>query len=822
MPVITTVNPNVGESEGVNDTVTRTINVQSDASANLHLLVNLSSEAVPTASQVVSGGLVATSTTTNDFTVPDLQDTANYTAYAVAAEAGSYQQVKGFEGYPSPWPNQDHKKSEFGSVIAFSLDGTRMAVGSPSRDDGYIGENIGSVSVFHKSNGSWSQLGSEVFSNSHSSNRSRERFGGSVSIDGDWLVVGSVFAGSPQNAGTVWLFEWDSASWSWPNRIVINGASGANHLGQNVSIVGSRVAAVASGFDDHPLTDVGCVRVWDVTSGGSKTEVGTHPIKGEFDDEKVYECALSPDGQRVAVGSFGYKPAGSTQRYGRTRIYRLVGGNWQIMDSPIVGTAPTEAWSHVNSGKFLAFNGTRVCIGEPHSTSPGFVRVFEWTGYGWSPVGQTLQPTNVSEVDMTSDGSKIIIGTHYYAKKALVYQFGGITWDLVEEVADPVYESSGMSTFGISVAIHGDTIAVGNTDFGYGSNGRSRGRVDILEFQQQMSGVTTQSFITSDFTDPVVTVTPGAVGMTQADVTVTSTEAGTAYFLVQPSGNAAPTAAAQVKASALPSAAITAAGITHSLTGLAAGTEHTLYVVVEDSAVDLSGNPKPNPSIIQSVTFTTVPDELEDSITDATARAGVHTAVEAGEASDAPAMFAAAVAVPNIGADSMAAYKDIVRLVLAKAAPGDNDTAEINRSDAAVIISTVMGAMPAAITKIRCVRPLRAGVNTGVTLTTTEAADTAVQMVLDAAGTSSAVTNLDLGATTLRWRVTKDAGAGTYTVEKDDGTGFIAEAGSFTAGDTTTSDVGGYRATITFNDPLVVVTPVVGSSAGDPFIMPML
>jgi hypothetical protein len=219
-------------------------------------------------------------------------------------------------------------------------------------------------------------------------------------------------------------------------------------------------------------------------------------------------------------------------------------------------------------------------------------------------------------------------------------------------------------------------------------------------------------------------------------------------------------------------------------------------------------------------------DRLTPSITDATARAAVVAAIGgygSPTAADAPAMFAAAAAVPSIGADNMLAYKQIVREVLNAAAPGDNSTAEITRAAAIILIATALGSLP-VFTKIRCVRPLKTGVNTGTTLTEAEAQNTAVQMILDDSGTSAAEAQVTLAAGgAAQWRVTKDATAGTYTVEKGTGTGtYTAEPGTFAVGDTMTSDVAGLRATILFQDPIIVITPTPASSAGDPFVRTLM
>ena len=90
-------------------------------------------------------------------------------------------------------------------------------------------------------------------------------------------------------------------------------------------------------------------------------------------------------------------------------------------------------------------------------------------------------------------------------------------------------------------------------------------------------------------------------------------------------------------------------------------------------------------SVTNIVLQSSISEELASSIADATARTAIQSVIEGYATpveSDAAAMFAATAAVPNIGPDNMAAYKAVLRQILAKTAPGDNDTAEITKAAA--------------------------------------------------------------------------------------------------------------------------------------------
>ncbi|KAF5058348.1 hypothetical protein [Acetobacterium wieringae] len=95
-----------------------------------------------------------------------------------------------------------------------------------------------------------------------------------------------------------------------------------------------------------------------------------------------------------------------------------------------------------------------------------------------------------------------------------------------------------------------------------------------------------------DTTAPTLSaISAGNLAATTADLTFTSDEAGTYYYLVYAAADAAPTAAtvkAQGTAVTKGTAAATAAAQTVNMTGLTTATAYKAYVVVEDAAGNLS------------------------------------------------------------------------------------------------------------------------------------------------------------------------------------------------------------------------------------------
>lgn len=102
---------------------------------------------------------------------------------------------------------------DFGSSV--SISGEYAIVGAPL-DDGGAGENQGSVSIFKRnpSSGNWELQGSKIYSPAPGT---YYEFGQSVSIEGDFAIVGAPFDGSSgtSSAGAAYVFKRNGNTGAW-------------------------------------------------------------------------------------------------------------------------------------------------------------------------------------------------------------------------------------------------------------------------------------------------------------------------------------------------------------------------------------------------------------------------------------------------------------------------------------------------------------------------------------------------------------------------------------------------------------------------------
>ena len=134
-------------------------------------------------------------------------------------------------------------------VRDLAIQGTRIAVGRPSNAD--MGQNAGAVFIYEFDGASWSQtaqlIPSDVAAN--------DRFGRGIALDGPRLFVGSASAG-----GAAYLFEFDGAGWT--ERAKLMPADDSGGFGFALSAQGGWLA-VGAPDDFVVLNDAGAVYLFE-------------------------------------------------------------------------------------------------------------------------------------------------------------------------------------------------------------------------------------------------------------------------------------------------------------------------------------------------------------------------------------------------------------------------------------------------------------------------------------------------------------------------------------------------------------------------------
>ena len=188
-----------------------------------------------------------------------------------------------------------------GWSVALSADGTILAVGAKSNDGIYT--DAGHVRVHKWSEGKWTQLGVDIDGEAADDNS-----GSSVALsaDGTILAVGAIGNdGKAANAGHVRVYEWSDGSWTQLGSD-IDGEAANDQSGGSVALsADGTILAVGAHHNDGTGADAGHVRVYQ-WSGGKWTQARLGDIDGEAaGDQSGCTVALSSDGTILAVAAIG-------------------------------------------------------------------------------------------------------------------------------------------------------------------------------------------------------------------------------------------------------------------------------------------------------------------------------------------------------------------------------------------------------------------------------------------------------------------------------------------------------------------------------------
>ncbi len=359
-----------------------------------------------------------------------------------------------------------------------SINGDYAIVGMPGYDDPILGNNTGAAYIFKKnSDGTWPSITDPVGVAKLEGKNNNDYFGNSVSINGDYAIVGARSYDS--FTGRAYIYGkaggWDSTPviLENPNPTITN----ADKFGNSVSINGDYAIVGARGYDDPILgNSPGAAYIFKKDNGGTWSEVaGPSLLEGKTADDQ-FGNSVSINGDYAFVGAYEYDSF-----TGAAYIYKKDnGGTW----SEVVGPSLLEGKNNSDYfGRSVSINGDYAIVGAPGyddpilGNSPGAAYIFKKDNGGtWSEVpGSPLVGENDADNfgwSVSINGDYAIVGAYRYdGNKGAAYIYNrecidgktGNPWGLV---SDPLLEGKTADDyFGYSVSISGDYAIVGADNY---------------------------------------------------------------------------------------------------------------------------------------------------------------------------------------------------------------------------------------------------------------------------------------------------------------------------------------------------------------------
>ena len=381
----------------------------------------------------------------------------------------------------------------FGYSIA--VDGNTIVVGAPEHDEKIDASTYhiyqGTAYIFEKRAGHWT----EIRRLKASGGKSYERFGKSVAIDKDVIVVGTPHAGAQ---GCAYVFVKSPNGWPIVETAKLTSwYGGANDwFGYSVAIEGDTVVVGSMQHDVSGKTDQGEASVFVKPAGGwidmTKESCTLRASDGKADEFFGRSVAISNN--TIIVGSDAHGTGGSTCQ-GAVYVYEKPSTGWVthtvLTEQAKLMASDGDEYDHL--GHSVAIDGNTIVAGAPgfHVTGKanlGAVYVFVKSGTHWINMEETAEfrATDGMEDDnfgyaVAIDGNTIVVGSPYHNRTdkdptglpyyipdmGAVYTFSvpsGGWHDLQTKAAMISDDGQANDHLGKSVAISSPTIVAGAPD----------------------------------------------------------------------------------------------------------------------------------------------------------------------------------------------------------------------------------------------------------------------------------------------------------------------------------------------------------------------
>ena len=319
----------------------------------------------------------------------------------------------------------------------------------------YKGGANGAVYVFTRSGSSWTQLQAITPPAAIGSNA---RFGYSVGISGDTIVVGAPFT----STGAAAVYVLSGGTYALQQVLTASGALAGEQFGCSVAISGNSVA-IGARYDDRN------------TAGGAAyvfTRSGTtwsqqQRLKGSdqaaSDD---FGTSVSIDADTLVVGAI-FKPANAPT--GAAYVYTRSGSTWSFQQKLVA----SDAASLDQFSRSISLLGNRVVIGAPQNQvtlyNQGAAYVFDRTGSTWSQTARLLASDAASDdqfgyavalgAGWTAVGARLDDAAAANAGSVYTYRASGASW--VDEKLTTATDAVAGDRYGDSVGLSGVSLVVG-------------------------------------------------------------------------------------------------------------------------------------------------------------------------------------------------------------------------------------------------------------------------------------------------------------------------------------------------------------------------
>lgn len=352
--------------------------------------------------------------------------------------------------------------NSFGNAV--SLFGNYAVIGSPGND---VGGNTdqGSAYIFHRAGGHWVQQA--ILNPTNGS--AKQYFGASVEMgtNGESVVIGAPKSkiNGDTLKGCVYIFLRSGSTWTQQAILTASDGEAYDEFGTSVSMDGDYVVVGCPG-DDVIQINQGSAYIFYKGSGWYDNQpFQSKLLATDVNFQDLFGGDVSISNDYVIIGSTGWH---TSTLSGAAFIFFRTGTIWTLQ-ARINGYPNTSTYF----GKSVSLDGDYAIVGDniaDPSTPKGAAYIFVRNGTSWSQQAYLTAIDGVQDdnfgLDVSISGNLVQIGAPFHDYSAVgnegasyLYQRDGTTWTLIRKSTDE--SNQPFQSFGVSVAIHGFNSVIG-------------------------------------------------------------------------------------------------------------------------------------------------------------------------------------------------------------------------------------------------------------------------------------------------------------------------------------------------------------------------
>jgi len=292
------------------------------------------------------------------------------------------------------------------NTTAFAISGDTAVIGLQDEDTTALA--AGSIYVFTRSGTTWTEQQKIQASDA----AEEDRFGVSVGIDGDTIVVGAHYEDdTDSNAGSIYVFTRSGTTWTQQQKIQPSDVAANDEFGYSVAISGDTIIAGSIWDDD---TNSGSGSAYIFTRSGTTWTQQQKLTASVSETSARFGTAVTIDGDSAAVG-VPFEDVSSVSDAGAVYIFTRSGTTWteqQRIPHPNPG-------ANDYFGNSIDIDSDNIIIGAENIDSPssnaGKAYIYKRTGSTWNQYA-ILQGSNTDENDgfgsgVGIEGESAVIGS---------------------------------------------------------------------------------------------------------------------------------------------------------------------------------------------------------------------------------------------------------------------------------------------------------------------------------------------------------------------------------------------------------------------------